>query len=109
MGDPNASIPTPEPVRYRAMFGALGKSPSTLCYHFVSSASIEKGSLPNSLTRQARPVTATRKLTKANMIHNDALPEITVNPDSYEVTIDGEKVRSKAATEVALAQRYFLF
>ena len=109
MGDPNASIPTPEPVRYRAMFGALGKSPSTLCYHFVSRASIEKGSLPNSLTRQARPVTATRKLTKANMIHNDALPEITVNPDSYEVTIDGEKVRSKAATEVALAQRYFLF
>ncbi|MAZ53675.1 MAG: urease subunit alpha [Trueperaceae bacterium] len=109
MGDPNASIPTPEPVRYRAMFGALGKSPSTLCYHFVSSTSIEKGSLPNSLTRQARPVTATRKLTKANMIHNDALPEITVNPDSYEVTIDGEKVRSKAATEVALAQRYFLF
>ncbi|MCH2667729.1 MAG: urease subunit alpha, partial [Deinococcales bacterium] len=51
MGDPNASIPTPEPVRYRAMFGALGKSPSTLCYHFVSSASIEKGALPNSLTR----------------------------------------------------------
>ena len=109
MGDPNASIPTPEPVRYRPMFGSLGKCPSTLCYHFVSRISIETGSLPNSLTRQARPVMDTRKLTKANMVHNNSLPEITVNPDSYEVTIDGEKVRSKAATEVALAQRYFLF
>jgi urease subunit alpha len=109
MGDPNASIPTPEPVRYRLMFGALGSSPSTLCYHFVSRASIETGSLPNSLTRQALPVRGTRNLTKADMVHNNALPNITVDPDSYEVTINGEKICSEAATEVALAQRYFLF
>ena len=109
MGDANASIPTPEPVRYRPMFGALGSAHAGLCFHFVSKASLEQGSLPARLTRQARAVENTRDLSKHDMVHNDALPRVDVDPDSYQVTIDGEEVRSEAATELPLAQRYFLF
>ena len=109
MGDANASIPTPEPVRYRPMFGALGHAPSGLCFHFVSQASLELGTLPERLTRQALAVENTRALSKADMVHNDALPEVEVDPDSYRVAIDGEPISSEAATEVPLAQRYFLF
>ena len=109
MGDANASIPTPEPVRYRPMFGALGHAPSGPCLHFVSQASLELGTLPEWLTRQALVVENTRALSKSDMVHNHALPEVEVDPDSYRVAIDGESISSEAATEVPLAQRYFLF
>ena len=109
MGDANASIPTPEPVRYRPMFGAFGRAPDALCVHFVSAASLERGTLPTRLRREALAVSNTRGIGKRDMVLNDALPDIAVDPDSYRVTIDGRVIESPAATELPLAQRYFLF
>ena len=109
MGSPNASIPTPEPQLYRPMFGALGRAMDGLCFSFVSQASLDHGELPQRLRRRALPVRRTRGLGKANMVLNDALPSVVVDPDSYAVSIDGEPVVGVAATELPLAQRYFLF
>ncbi len=109
MGDANASIPTPEPVLYRPMFGAFGRAMDGLCYHFVSQASLEEGGLPDSLARDALPVKNTRTIGKKDMRLNDATPDIEVDPDSYKVTVDGELVTSEPAEELPLAQRYFLF
>jgi urease subunit alpha len=108
MGAPGASIPTPEPVRYRPMFGAFGQAPSQACVHFVSQASLD-GGLPVGLTRATIGVHGTRHVTKRDMIHNDALPRIEVDPETYRVRIDGEDVTSAPATRLPLAQRYFLF
>ena len=108
MGDANASIPTPEPVLYRPMFGSFGKAMDGLCYHFVSQASLE-GGLPDTLARRALAVKNTRTIGKKDMLLNDATPEIEVDPDSYKVTVDGEVVTSEPATDLPLAQRYFLF
>jgi urease subunit alpha len=109
MGDPNASIPTPEPVRYRPMFGAFGKASDGLAVTFVSQASLDRGSLPSRTARMLLPVHNTRKLTKRDMQLNDALPQIEVDPESYTVTIDGESITPRAASVLPLAQRYFLF
>jgi urease subunit alpha len=109
MGDPNASIPTPEPVRYRPMFGALGRARNSLAVTFVSRASIEAKALPPSLRKAVLPVRNTRTIGKRSMILNDALPKIDVDPDRYTVTIDGERIEPRAATSLPLAQRYFLF
>ena len=109
MGDANASIPTPEPVIYRPMFGAHGSVPDGSCVHFVSQASIDKGALPSSLRRRALAVHGTRSVRKSDMILNDRMPSIEVDPDSYRVTVDGEVVTSAPATELPLAQRWFLF
>jgi urease subunit alpha len=109
MGNPNASIPTPEPVLYRPMFGAFGKAMDETSFAFVSKLSIERGGLPARLSRTALAVGGTRRLRKADMVLNDALPNIEVDPDRYVVTIDGERIASEAATELPLAQRYFLF
>ncbi len=109
MGDPNGSIPTPQPVTYRPMFGAYGRVPDATCVHFVSRASLDEGGLPAGLGRRALPVSGTRTVRKEHMVHNDARPEIHVDPDSYRVTVDGEVVTSPAATELPLAQRWFLF
>jgi urease subunit alpha len=109
MGDPNASIPTPEPVRYRPMFGAHGGVPDTACVHFVSQASLDGGGLPASLRRRALPVRGTRAVRKHDMVHNDVCPDIEVDPDSYRVTVDGEPVESPAAEELPAARRMFLF
>ena len=108
MGDANASIPTPEPVLYRPMFGAFGRATDALCVHFVSQASLE-GGLPERLSRRALAVQNTRNIGKKDMLLNDATPEVEVDPDSYKVTVDGELVTSKPAESVPLAQRYFLF
>ncbi|CAN5898392.1 urease subunit alpha [soil metagenome] len=108
MGDPNASIPTPQPVLYRPMFGAFGKAVNALCYHFVSQASLD-GGLPDTLQRPALAVKNTRTLGKKDLVNNDATPAVEVDPDSYRVTVDGEPVTSEPATELPLAQRYFLF
>jgi urease subunit alpha len=109
MGDPNASIPTPEPVRYRPMFGAYGKAPDGLAATFVSRAALDSRSLPASLRRTLLPVRNTRNIGKKDMAMNDALPSIEIDADRYTVTIDGERIEPRAASRLPLAQRYFLF
>ncbi|MCX3061038.1 urease subunit alpha [Streptomyces beihaiensis] len=110
MGDANASIPTPQPVLPRPMFGAHGAAPAANSFNFVAEAAIEDG-LPQrlGLGRAFVPIRSTRGRTKADMRNNDALPRVEVAPDSFAVTIDGELVEPAPAVEVPLAQRYFLF
>ena len=108
MGDGNASIPTPQPVIARPMFGAYGAALQACSVHFVSQAGIESGALAG-LTRSAVAVRGCRTLRKRDMVMNDAVPKIDVNPDSYEVRADGELLTSEPADVLPLAQRYFLF
>ncbi|MEO1017185.1 MAG: urease subunit alpha, partial [Pseudomonadota bacterium] len=110
MGDPNASIPTPQPVHYRRMFGAYGRAAVECAVHFVSSASSALLSTELDLHRQAVPVENTRGgIGKRSMIHNDALPQIEVDPETYEVRADGELLTCDPASELPMAQRYFLY
>ena len=110
MGDANASIPTPEPVLYRPMFGAFGRATAATSTTFVSQAALD-AHLPATLGLRKRAVAVAqcRKLSKADMIHNDATPVITVNPETYEVRADGELLTCEPAQSLPLAQRYFLF
>ena len=110
MGDPNASIPTPQPVHYRPMFGAFGGALSASCVTFVSQAAVE-GNIGErlGLRRQILSVSGTRGLTKAAMVHNNACPHIEVDSETYEVRADGELLTCEPARELPLAQRYFLF
>lgn len=111
MGDPNASIPTPQPVHFREMFGAFGKALTSTSLVFTSKAAIAKG-LRHALGTQKEMVAVENVrggISKASMIHNDAMPEITVDPETYRVTADGEVLVCEPAKELALAQRYFLF
>jgi urease subunit alpha len=110
MGDPNASIPTPEPVFPRPMFGAFGAAPAATSLTFVSGAAAENGLKETlGLAKQLAPVRNTRSLGKADLIHNDLLPDIHVDPETYEVRVDGQLVTSEPAAELPLGQRYFLF
>jgi urease subunit alpha len=110
MGDPNASIPTPQPVHYRPMFGAFGRSLVTSPVLFVSQASITKGVAKKwGLTRSLLPVKGTRKIGKKHMVHNSTCPKIDVDPETYEVRADGELLTCEPATSLPMAQRYFLF
>ena len=109
MGDPNASIPTPEPVRYRPMFGAFGQARNSVCATFVSRTALDGKRLPTTLQRALLAVRNTRKIGKRNMILNDSLPSIDIDPERYTVTIDGERIEPRPATSLPLAQRYFLF
>jgi urease subunit alpha len=110
MGDPNASIPTPQPVHYRPMFGAFGKSVTAGSVVFVSKAAA-KSKLRERLGVEKAfvAVGGTRKITKKSMVHNGATPEITVDPETYEVTADGELLTCAPAEVLPMAQRYFLF
>ena len=108
MGAPSASIPTPEPVRYRPMFGAYGRASESACVQFVSAASLD-GGLPAGLRRATIAVRGTRRVSKRDMVHNDALPAIEVDPETYEVRVDGRAIRSEPARVLPLAQRYSLF
>lgn len=110
MGDPNASIPTPEPVLPRPMFAAYGSAPQDTALAFVSAA-VEESGLAEDLGLGKTTVTVrnTRTLGKSDMVHNDLLPEIEVDPETYEVRVDGERITSEPASELPLAQRYFLF
>jgi urease subunit alpha len=101
MGDPNASIPTPQPVHYRRMFGAKAVT-------FVSKDSLKNGNLKK-LRRPLVAVKNTRRLGKKNMVHNDYLPEVSVDPETYEVRADGELLVCEPAKVLPMAQRYFLF
>jgi urease subunit alpha len=110
MGDPNASIPTPQPVIYRHMFGAYGKAVYNTCITFVSSISLENGNVrAYGLQKQLLPVRNCRNIGKKDLIHNDKTPNIEVNPETYEVKVDGEHITCEPVDVVPLAQRYFLF
>jgi len=109
MGDPNASIPTPQPVHYRPMFGSFGKALKT-SVTFVSQAALNNPAVAVlGLSKPLVAVSGTRKLQKSDMVHNGATPEITVDPETYVVMADGVHLVCEPATELALAQRYFLF
>ena len=110
MGDPNASIPTPQPVHYRPMFGAFGGARPAGSLTFLSQAAME-ADLPATLDLQSVPVPVaqTRTIDKRSMVHNDALPRIEVDPETYEVRADGELLTCEPALELPMAQRYFLF
>jgi urease subunit alpha len=111
MGDPNASIPTPQPVHYRPMFGAYGGALAASCITFLSGAALEDGIGDRlGLRRQLVAVANTRGgIGKRSMIHNDALPVIEVNPETYEVRADGVLLTCEPAAILPMAQRYFLF
>jgi urease subunit alpha len=110
MGDPNASIPTPQPVHYRPMFGAFGRACSASAVTFVSAAALAED-LPGGLglARELVAVQGTRTIDKSAMIHNTALPKIEVDPETYEVRADGALLTCAPATVLPLAQRYFLY
>jgi urease subunit alpha len=109
MGDPNASIPTPQPVHSRPMFGAFGRA-LTKSFTFVSQAAFDAGIREQlGLMKPLMAVRDTRRLGKADMVHNDATPHMQVDPETYEVRADGVLLTCEPATELPLAQRYFLF
>ena len=110
MGDPNASIPTPQPVYSRSMFGAYGKSVEHSAVCFVSAAAQVDGIGDKlGLSKQTVAVQNTRNIGKSHLIHNTATPHIEVNPETYEVRANGEILTCEPATKLPMAQRYFLF
>jgi urease subunit alpha len=110
MGDPNASIPTPQPVHYRPMFGAFGKALTQSTVTFLSPAAIAEGvGEALGLQRRLLPVEGTRQVTKKDMIHNDSMPAIEVDSETYEVRADGRLLTCEPAKELPMTQRYFLF
>ncbi|PTQ72507.1 urease subunit alpha [Celeribacter persicus] len=110
MGDPNASIPTPQPVYSRPMFGAMGRAVENSAVLFVSQAAQADGiGKQLGLAKQTLAVENTRNIGKSSMVMNNATPEIEVNPETYEVRANGELLTCEPATELPMAQRYFLF
>lgn len=108
MGDPNASIPNPQPEYYRPMFGAFGRALTESSVTFVSQAVMEKaGKL--GVAKKLLPVANTRKIGKRSMVLNDAMPRMDVNPETYEVRADGRLLTCEPATILSMAQRYFLY
>jgi urease subunit alpha len=109
MGDPNASIPTPQPVHYRPMFGSFGGG-LRKSFTFVSQAAFDAGIASRlGLAKTVIPVRNTRGLRKRDMVHNGATPHMEVDPETYEVRADGRLLVCEPATVLPLAQRYFLF
>ena len=110
MGDPNASIPTPQPEHYRPMFAAFGTAPAATALTFVSALSLQNGIAGRlRVAKQLVAVENVRRLRKSDMIHNDATPHIEVDPETYRVTADGEPLVCEPAAVLPLSQRYFLF
>ncbi|MDX1452939.1 MAG: urease subunit alpha [Oleiphilaceae bacterium] len=110
MGDPNASIPTPQPVHYRPMFGAFGQAASATSVTFVSQAAADAGlALELGLHRKLLPCKNVRGVRKQHMVHNALMPVVEVDAQRYEVRADGELLTCEPAKELPLAQRYFLF
>jgi len=110
MGDPNASIPTPQPVFMRPMFGSFAKASGPISVAFVSQAAIDQNTATNyGLSKRVEPIQNCRGLSKQDMRLNDALPVITVDPETYQVTADGKHLTCEPAQRLPLAQRYFLF
>jgi urease subunit alpha len=110
MGDPNASIPTPQPVHYRYMFGALGRARTETSVSFVSQAGIDAGMQDRlRLSKRLVAVKGTRTIGKKDLVLNDYLPRMEVDPQTYEVRADGQLLTCEPATVLPMAQRYFLF
>jgi urease subunit alpha len=110
MGDPNASIPTPQPVHYRPMFAAFGKARTRSALTFVSQVSLEEGLAARlNVERALVPVENTRTIGKKDMIHNGATPKLEIDSETYEVRADGELLTCQPAKSLPMAQRYFLF
>ena len=108
MGDPNASIPSPQPEYYRPMFGAFGRSLTESSVTFVSQAALKKCEMLG-LAKKLLPVTNTRKIGKRSMILNGATPRVEVNPETYEVRVDGRLLSCEPAKVLPMAQRYFMY
>ena len=110
MGDPNASIPTPQPVLYRPMFGSFGAATATTAITFMSQAGLAAG-LPQTLglKKIVKPVRNCRAIGKKDMLHNSATPRIEVDPETYEVRVEGQPITCEPSSVLPLAQRYFLF
>ncbi len=110
MGDPNASIPTPQPVHYRPMFGAFGGATAKGSLTFLSQAGIQAG-VPqqHGLKKQVSAVRGCRSVTKRDMVHNNYLPTMEIDAQTYHVRADGQLLTCEPATELPMAQRYFLF
>jgi urease subunit alpha len=109
MGDPNASIPTPQPAHYRPMFGSFGRAREK-CVTFVSAVALEDAGFQRlQLRKRIEPVKNTRRITKGDMIHNSACPRIEVDPETYAVRADGELLVCEPAKTLPMTQRYFLF
>jgi urease subunit alpha len=110
MGDANASIPTPQPVMPRPMFGAIGRAPAANSFNFVTQTALDDGLADRlGLGKRLVPIRNTRAVTKTDMRENDAMPRVEVDPDTFTVRIDGEVIDPAPATELPMAQRYFLF
>jgi urease subunit alpha len=110
MGDPNASIPTPQPILNRPMFGSLGRTPFTTSLTFVSQAAIDKEVAPSlRLQKRVAAVKGCRGIGKRDLKLNDALPRIEVNSETYEVRADGQLLTCEPLAVLPMAQRYFLF
>ncbi|WP_036632735.1 urease subunit alpha [Paenibacillus alginolyticus] len=110
MGDPNASIPTPQPVFGRPMFAAFGKALTQSSITFVSQAAYDRGIAEKlGLQKRVEPVKGCRDISKKDMIHNNGTPSIEVDPETYEVKVDGKAITCEPATELPMAQLYFLF
>ena len=110
MGDPNASIPTPQPVLYRPMFGSFGAATAPTAITFLSHHAHSSGLAEElGLKKITRPVRNCRNIGKKDMLHNAATPRIEVDPETYEVRVDGAPITCEPATTLPLAQRYFLF
>ena len=108
MGDPNASLPTPQPCYYRLMFGAFGRVLPDTCISFVSQAAMQSDiKVRLGLERQVSPVRYTRQLSKCNMVLNSSTPHIDVNPETFDVAIDGERIDIKPAEKFSLGQLYW--
>jgi urease subunit alpha len=110
MGDPNASIPTTEPIHYRPMFGALGKAKQSTSFVFTSKLAIENGLKDKlNVSKKFLPVRNCRKIGKKDMIYNDITPKIEIDPETYRVTVDGKIATVEPATKLSLARLYNLF
>ncbi len=110
MGDSNASIPTPQPVLYRPMFGSFGNSPASTSVLFTSKAALAEGSLEAlNIAKRLVAVDKCRSVVKSDMIHNSSMPNLSVDPETYEVRADGELLTCEPASELPMAQRYFMF
>jgi urease subunit alpha len=110
MGDPNASIPTPQPMYYRPQFASFGKALAKTSITFVSQSAVDKNvAVELGLEKIIRPVMDTRKISKHDMVLNDYLPEIKIDPETYTVTADGDILTCEPADSLPMAQRYFLF
>ena len=110
MGDPNASIPTTEPVLYRPMFGSFGQTKHSTCLTFTSQLAIDKGIESETKSqRKLVPVRNCRSISKKDMLYNDGTPNIEVNPETYEVKVDGNIVTVEPAEKVSMSRLYNLF